>query len=435
MSESMLSQNSILYCSAGQIRVLNLLGAGGQGEVYKVELNGKQYALKYYFPENCNPNFKKNLKIIIENPVEPKHFLWPLYFVENGNQFGYVMDLMPSGYCTVDDWISGRVDTTIEKLLVTCINLCDGFHDLHARGYSYKDISRGNVSFNPDTGDVLILDNDNVTPNLESSGIKGTPQFMAPELVSGYEKTPTRKTDLFSLAVLLFYLLTCEHPLEGNFHNKSETDFANEDDWAKLIYGYDTAQFIFADESNLERYIDTNVDSNINAKEMWLMYPERIKKLFRRAFVEGIKNPDKRPQAFEWTEAFIKTLATRYSCPDCNHPMFFDKEEFKRNRGKSYCEECGHEICLPIIRSHGFYIMVNDKDSLYSAYFGIIDETKMDVLLIAEYKKGNLRFLNKSRHSVICHGVEVGYGEYTEYISDADSIVIDGRNFEIAMPI
>jgi hypothetical protein len=32
-------------------------------------------------------------------------------------------------------------------------------------GYSYRDISFGNLFFDPDTGDVLICDNDNVSAN------------------------------------------------------------------------------------------------------------------------------------------------------------------------------------------------------------------------------------------------------------------------------
>ena len=72
----------------------------------------------------------------------------------------------------------------------------------------------GNVFFDPDTGDVLICDNDNVSYNSAPSGIYGTPRFMAPEIVNGKAK-PSTNTDLFSLAVLLFYMFMLNHPLEG----------------------------------------------------------------------------------------------------------------------------------------------------------------------------------------------------------------------------
>ena len=57
--------------------------------------------------------------------------------------------------------------------------------------------------FDPDTGDVLICDNDNVSANgIDNSSVYGTPRFMAPEIVMGQAK-PSRNTDLYSLAVLL----------------------------------------------------------------------------------------------------------------------------------------------------------------------------------------------------------------------------------------
>lgn len=62
--------------------------------------------------------------------------------------------------------------------------------------------------FDPDTGDVLICDNDNVSANgIDNSSVYGTPRFMAPEIVMGQAK-PSRNTDLYSLAVLLFYMFT-----------------------------------------------------------------------------------------------------------------------------------------------------------------------------------------------------------------------------------
>ena len=42
----------------------------------------------------------------------------------------------------------------------------------------------------------------------------GTPTFMAPEIVRG-EAYPSRNTDKYSLAVLLFYMMMLHHPLDG----------------------------------------------------------------------------------------------------------------------------------------------------------------------------------------------------------------------------
>ena len=61
----------------------------------------------------------------------------------------------------------------------------------------------------------IICDNDNVGIDRKTGGgIGGTARFMAPEIVRG-EAVPSSQTDLFSLAVLLFYMLVNHHPLEG----------------------------------------------------------------------------------------------------------------------------------------------------------------------------------------------------------------------------
>ena len=62
---------------------------------------------------------------------------------------------------------------------------------------------------------MLICDNDNVSANgIDNSSVYGTPRFMAPEIVMG-RASPSRNTDLYSLAVLLFYMFMMGHPLEG----------------------------------------------------------------------------------------------------------------------------------------------------------------------------------------------------------------------------
>src|SRR5256885_1046760 len=86
-----------------------------------------------------------------------------------------------------------------------------GQGELHARGLCYRDISFGNAFFDPETGEVLICDNDNVTVDAQAKGgVYGTPRFMSPEIVRG-ETAPNSQTDLFSLSVLLFYMFMMHH--------------------------------------------------------------------------------------------------------------------------------------------------------------------------------------------------------------------------------
>src|SRR5581483_632859 len=147
-------------------------------------------------------------------------FLWPIELAETGEPatvpgFGYVMPLREARYRGIIDLMKRRVEPSFRALATAGLELAHSYLQLHARGLCYRDISFGNVFFDPESGEVLICDNDNVAVDGQASaGVLGTPRFMAPEVVRG-EALPSTQTDLFSLAVLLFYLFMVHHPLEG----------------------------------------------------------------------------------------------------------------------------------------------------------------------------------------------------------------------------
>ena len=100
-----------------------------------------------------------------------------------------------------------------------------------------------------------------------------------------------------------------------------------------------------------------------------------MKKLFDRAFIDGLHNPLARPSAAEWEDALVKTCDLVQPCqnPKCEaHWYVFD------NTTKPRCPFCGTEYKgqLPILNfyyapSHGKYmsenyrLMVYDKQTLY----------------------------------------------------------------------
>ena len=82
------------------------------------------------------------------------------------------------------DLLTGKVDVPFSTVCTLGMELADSFLALHSQGLCYRDISFGNVFFDPATGRPLICDNDNVgidgaTPSL----VLGTRRFMAPEIV------------------------------------------------------------------------------------------------------------------------------------------------------------------------------------------------------------------------------------------------------------
>ena len=66
--------------SGGELEVIQKLGEGGQGVVYKVNYNGKPLALNWYFGNKLNnaDKFYRNIQNNIKQGTPTGAFLWPL---------------------------------------------------------------------------------------------------------------------------------------------------------------------------------------------------------------------------------------------------------------------------------------------------------------------------------------------------------------------
>ena len=336
-------------------KVVKLLGSGGQGEVYDIEVGAKHYALKWYYPHMSTPQQKAILMKLLETGSPDQRFLWPLDYIEKDGQFGYVMPLRPVEYKSIVDLMKRKAEPSFKALCKAGYELSDAFQKLHSLGYSYCDISFGNAFLNPDTGEILICDNDNVVVNGESlEGVQGTLGFMAPEIIKG-EKGPSTETDLFSLAILLFYMFMLHHPLEG----AREANIKCLDIHAKQkLYGEDPL-FIWDPQDDSNRPIAGYQD---NAIIYWRLYPNFIKQLFTAAFTDGMKNPNKRIVENQWKRAFLKLSDHIMHCAHCGAENFYEGEEHIGVKPICWC--CNHTLETPIVLELHKQYVVLEKDTV-----------------------------------------------------------------------
>ena len=173
-----------------KIVVKDFLGDGGQGEVYLVDYNGQDYALKVYKSE-VSSDFRYNLKNNIERGAPSKDFLWPKLLLDfDDGKIGYLMDLRPKNFTSFVSYLTGTNKFKSRQVMLKwCIDLCIAFKKLHEMGYSYQDLNDGSFFLDTETGDLLICDNDNVTADKRNLGILGKMRYMAPEIVRGDKNT------------------------------------------------------------------------------------------------------------------------------------------------------------------------------------------------------------------------------------------------------
>lgn len=286
-------------------RVGRLLGEGGQGAVFALDPvrgDAPSLALKWYRPEAAHPEQLAALLRLAQQPAPSRAFLWPIEVVDHGGGgFGYVMPLRPEGYVPVAELLTGRVDASFSTVARLCMGLADTFLQLHAQGLCYRDISLGNVFFDPVSGDPLVCDNDNVgLDGRDQARVLGTSRFMAPEVVVG-RALPSTSTDLYSLAVLIFYLLMFHHPLQGR-RELAHACFDREVE--RELFGSDPL-FVFdpADSSNAP---DPVVHGAV--LQYWPLYPPFLRKDFVRAFTDGLHDPSRRVREGVWRSHLSRLL-------------------------------------------------------------------------------------------------------------------------------
>lgn len=364
MSQILRPRQTVITVSSGiECQVEQFLGGGGQGEVYRAGLAGKQVALKWYFPSSATAEQWAALQTLVQRGAPNDRFLWPLELAtcQGIAGFGYIMPLRDSRYKSIVDVMKRRVEPSFRAIVTAGLELSNSYLQLHSKGLCYRDISFGNVFFDPNTGEVLICDNDNVAVDGHArGGVLGTPRFMAPEIVRG-QAVPSTHTDLFSLAVLLFYLCMVHHPLEG----KKEFSIKCLDLPAMTkLYGTEPV-FIFDPANDSNRPVPGSHD---NALEFWPIYPEFVRNLFIRAFTEGIRDPRHgRVRESEWRGAMAQLRDSLIYCGSCGAENFYDAEVLKASGGKpSLCWSCKKETRLPPrLRVGSHVIMLNHDTQLF----------------------------------------------------------------------
>jgi eukaryotic-like serine/threonine-protein kinase len=305
------------------------MAEGGQGVVYQAELGGEIFAVKWYRAtknRRMSELLRANLSRLVERG-RPQHdaFVWPIDMVDcpGRDGFGYVMPLMKSRFASFVQMLKAEKTPGFRTLIQIGINLVDAFASLHTSGLCYRDISFGNLYVDPDTAQIAIIDNDNVGPSGGDGVVRGTPQFMAPEVIRE-EMLPSTETDLYSLAVFLFYLFCYGHPLEGVAMEASyswdDGRRLSEQELMMKHFGREPV-FVFDPANDSNRPL---ADSAV--RNWWEIYPGFFQSLFIRSFTTGLHDPSLTGRLTEgvWRRGLYRLADCVWQCGNCQAALFFD---------------------------------------------------------------------------------------------------------------
>ena len=207
----------------GKYPISRELGRGSSGIVYLAQdpFNQREVALKLSSPEN------------ISDPIEAKRYR-KLFLNEatlagklNHPNIVAVYDAVVDEECSyiVMEYVQGDTlkkhchpDSLLPIVKVAAImyKCCMALDFAHKQGVIHRDIKPANILFTPG-GDIKITDFGVAqiasSQQTQMDGMLGSPAYMSPEQVR--EQPLTTQTDIYSLGVVLYELLTGRLPFEA----------------------------------------------------------------------------------------------------------------------------------------------------------------------------------------------------------------------------
>jgi hypothetical protein len=201
-------------------KLLELLGQGGMGRVFKaIDTNNKQtVALKLLNPEIVKDTENKK-RLLSEgqllNSLSHPYIVKVLEVADSSSGGFIAMEFLPGG--TLKQVLEQSHPVPLLEIKRVLLQICDGLSEVHARGIIHRDLKTGNIMFDADRN-VRIMDfglskSPLVTTMTSLGTVLGTLGYVAPEQVTN--QNIDQRTDIFSLGVIIYELLTNTLPFKG----------------------------------------------------------------------------------------------------------------------------------------------------------------------------------------------------------------------------
>ncbi len=206
----------------GRFELISRLGVGGFGTVWKArdtELN-RSVAIKIPRKGQLERNEVEQFLREARTVAKLRHAnIVPVHEVGREGETLFIVSDYIRGV-SLSDWLSGEMPSfrSIAELMV---DMCAGLHYAHQEGIIHRDLKPSNILID-EVGHPFLMDFGlakrevgEITMTVDGQ-ILGTPAYMSPEQAKGQHRWIDRRTDVYSMGVVLFRMLTGELPFRGN---------------------------------------------------------------------------------------------------------------------------------------------------------------------------------------------------------------------------
>ena len=233
--------------TVGRYRVLQLVGEGGMGVVYKAEQQRPHriVALKVIKPGLASPELQRRFERESDALARLQHpGIAQIYEVGTADA-----DTRPLPYFAMEfidgtplrDYVEAHPLGTRQRLALVA-RVCDAVEHAHQRGIIHRDLKPSNILLDAsgqpkvlDFGVARVTDSDgHVTRQTDLGQLVGTLAYMSPEQVLADPLELDTRTDVYALGVILYELLAARLPyrLSGKLIEATRT--IQEEDPARL---------------------------------------------------------------------------------------------------------------------------------------------------------------------------------------------------------
>ncbi|HCC58160.1 MAG TPA: hypothetical protein DEQ47_13060 [Solibacterales bacterium] len=206
----------------GRYTMLPQLGQGGMGAVYLAidTVLGRKVALKFLSAQEGDPTLRDRFLLEARAAASIDHpYICKVYEAGELDGEAFIAMEFVEGQTLSHRLTSGALAWPEATAIV--IEVCEGLMKAHDRGIVHRDLKPSNIMLVAD-GHVKVLDfglakrihiGDQTMTDLTGAGmVVGTPGYMSPEQLSG--RTLDHRSDVFSLGVILFEMVTAVHPFK-----------------------------------------------------------------------------------------------------------------------------------------------------------------------------------------------------------------------------
>lgn len=240
----------------GKYKIHSLIATGGMGAVYKAihpDLKRPVIIKKLAIKRNSMvlERFKREAKILLD--LNNPHIVHMFDYFKEGTSHYLVLEFVDG--MSLDKLIEKKKNFSEQLALLITLDIAQALKYAHERGIIHRDVKPGNILLSKH-GEVKLADfgiaaseqdrssealNEiDKDKTIEKSGIDltmagsslGTPSYMSPEQFTDSSRVDKR-TDIYSLGVMLYELLTGEKPFKtkglslGEILNERQKRFPN----------------------------------------------------------------------------------------------------------------------------------------------------------------------------------------------------------------